>query len=336
MAIPLERREVLLAIAESTYGTDPGITDSDAMYVESASFTNNDTMHGRSVRAGLIQPQRTSTIGRRSWSISVSQYLRGGVTAYDATHFAQVHPFLVAAGFSSSHLAGTHTYRPAYDSAGSATMSFYQDGTRITSSGIRGDASFTFTPGAPVMMNFTGQGLWSDVTDSPLMVPDYSNEPLNPPIVTGATFRPYTDNPTAAQSGHVHNVTINLRMGVQSVESMSLAATSNGVAKFVNTGAGSLDDPGIEVVFDVEQPVMGALNPDSEWWDRFLNREIGASSSITVGSAAKNTFVFTIARMFVQSISQIKLKGMQGHRITCRAMGSDGAGAEDSLLIAAS
>lgn len=332
--MPLMRREVVCSRRETNYGTDPGVAlATDAKDVLSVQVTDEAQMYGRHVRSLYLQPGRASTIGQRLYRISTTEYLRGSSAAYAAAVFPQIDPILVACGFTSTLGAGFHEYNPSYDACGSAAFKVYRDGVLYPIKGVRGDASFQFTPGSPAVVSFNGTGLWAAATDTALTNPAYTSEPLNPPIVKDCAFKPYTDAPTIAQFGHVHSATINLRMATEAIGSMSLVATSEGVDRILNTGAGSLDDPGIEVVFDVEQPVTGALNPDTEWLDRFTSREISASSVIQVGAGATNAFLFTMARMFIQSVSPIALKGMPGYRVTCRCLGSAAAAAEDSLTI---
>lgn len=338
--MPLMRREVVCSRRETNYGTDPGVAlATDAKDVLSVQVTDEAQMYGRHVRGLYLQPGRASTIGQRLYRISTTEYLRGRTGDYAAAAFPQIDPILVASGFTSSYAAPagteTHKYIPSYDACGSASFKVYRDGVLYPLTGVRGDASFQFTPGSPAVVSFNGTGLWAAATDTALTNPAYTSEPLNPPIVKNCEFLPYSDEPTIAQFGHVHSVTINLRMATEVIGSMSMAATAEGVNRILNTGAGSLDDPGIEVVFDVEQPVTGALNPDTEWLDRFTAREISASAfiDIGVGGTASNVFNFTMARLFIQSVSPIALKGMPGYRVACRCLGSAAAASEDSLVI---
>jgi len=332
------RREVLCSRRETTYGTDPGVTlATDAKDVLSVSVTDEATMYGRHVRSLYLQPSRVSTIGQRLYRISTTEYLRGSNSVYSAAVFPQIDAILTAAGMTSSYAAPagveTHTYIPSYDACGSAAFRVYRDGILYPLTGVRGDASIQFTPGAPAVVSFNGTGRFGAATDTPLTNPAYTSEPSHPPIVMDCNFAPYADAPTIAQFGHVHNVALNFRMGTEVVGSMSCDTTSLGVLRIQNTGAGSLDDPGIEVVFDAEQPVTGALNPDTEWLDRFTAREISVASSITVGDSDSNRFVVSFARLFCQSVAPITLKGMPGFHVVARLLGSAAAAAEDSLTI---
>jgi hypothetical protein len=99
----------------------------------------------------------------------------GGVPAWATT-------FLSACGVVNT--AGVLT--PRNEAPGSnvktLTIGLYENGRRKIMVGAVGNVTFTITPGAAVMMNFTFTGVWGGMTDTAILAPTY---PTLAPIRAG-------------------------------------------------------------------------------------------------------------------------------------------------------
>jgi hypothetical protein len=340
--MPLDRRQVVLAKVEATIGDDPTHAATDAQIVYGPEWGKEFDRYGRAILSPTLTAMRSSILGRRSQTFTCRTEFRGTAADYtDVSIVPEYDAFLRACGMSASYddAGDTWTYAPISDPADFKTVAIEgeQDGKAKIMLGAVGNPVFTFDPGAPGFVDWSFAGLWTDVAARALTTPDYSTD-VEPPLVVETGFQPFSEGPSAPTFGHCRLVTIDLRN--QIVLRSSQTVGGFGVVAGTVVGRGPADDPGIEVVIEVEQKVDGGSD---DWWARWQAspKTASASATITLGSGtAGNEHVITLSRLVVEDIEDIVFDdGLLGHRVTCRGLGSSGmslAGtADDEFTIVA-
>lgn len=336
------RQQSVTLTAETTYGTVAGHVPADGLILwDFTANVENQEGYSRAVQGAFNARQRVNYLGGRHMSWSCRQELRGKSEDLTAAIVPPWHDLLIASGWAATFAATTWTYRPAAIGAegsddqspakvGSVGMRYHRGGLQYTLAGARSGWRIEIPARQPASIFYNGLARYT----APAAAAFVGADPLRevPPVCAAATgYVPFTWNPTAAQFGHISKVTIDGRVQTEITESLSLGTEGLGVVR--NLGRGTVDDPGIAVTIEVEQPTHAGTA--SAWIDAHINQTIDAARTITLGSAVGNTIVLTLARMHVVRVDPILLGRRLGHRVECRLMGSSGAVAEDDLVITA-
>lgn len=272
----LSRNEQILVKIESTYGTDPTPTGSDAVAIallvqanpsESARFSERPVIRGGSI--GKASP----LFGGSLFGLVIEVELKG---SGDADTPPEYGPLLKACGFLETINASTSVvYTPRSTSHQSCTIYYYQDGTRYRVTGCRGNVSFRGSVGEVMIATFTmvGRKTAGDPTDAAQLSPTLDD--TVPPTFLGTNFFNLDAyNPVFTEW------TLDMQNGV-------------------NPGANANAADGFGVVRITERDPRGTLNPEmtlvatQDWVDDF---EQGTTQDLNfqLGTAGGNRFAFDI------------------------------------------
>ena len=168
----LARKKYILAVAESTYGTDPTPDGSNAILTSNCQVQPHQ---GNRVNRNLDRP----TLGNdaeiatgRFTTVSFDVELAGSGTAGTAPGWGVL---LLGCGFAETVDAGVSvTYDPVSASFDSLTLYYYLDGELHKLTGARGTVSFNLSRDNIPMMSFTFTGLHNDPTAPVVIAPDTS------------------------------------------------------------------------------------------------------------------------------------------------------------------
>jgi len=191
----LERKKILLAKIEASYGTDPNPTGAaNAILVRGLNITPLD---GEIIGRDLIRPylgasEQISVTTRARLEAEVE--LAGAGAAGTAPAWG---PLLRACAFSETITAGTDvTYAPVSSAFESVTLYFNLDGVRHILLGARGTVSFELNAQQLPVMKYVFTGLLGTIADAALPTPDYSAfvkpVPVNTTNTTGLDLHGYT------------------------------------------------------------------------------------------------------------------------------------------------
>ena len=214
----LSRLSVLAVKVETTPGTAESLTDAEAAYNFMDAEINGDIAVSTRPLQGSFR-KLPGVPGARAAEATFSLELIGdGAGTYPA--WATV--LLAGCGIYESP---TDTGVPANEAPGTnvktLTLGLYENGRRKLMSGAVGNVVFNFTPGQPVMMNFTFRGVYQGVSDTAILTPTY---PTLTPIRASNTGGAFTINSVAqvisSASFDLGN-TIELRPSVSTVSGFS-------------------------------------------------------------------------------------------------------------------
>ena len=156
----LWRNRLALVKAETTYGTSPTPSASDALL-----FTELDVepLALELIERETIQSymgNRASVVGQRSVPVKATVEAAGSGTAGTAPRYG---PLLKACGLSETIVASTSvTYAPVSTGFSSYTMDWYADnGSRQAITGIRGTAELSMAVGEIPTIAFDQMGIYS-------------------------------------------------------------------------------------------------------------------------------------------------------------------------------
>ena len=173
MALLLRKRLILIE-TESTYGTDPTPTGTDAVLVRDLNITpqQSDVVNRDVVRPYLGASEQLLANTRVECSFSVE--LAGSGTAGTAPQYGKA---LQACGLSETVVADTSvTYAPVSSSFSSVTIYYNIDGLRHKVTGCRGTFSINCTVGEIPTIDFTFTGVYVAPDDSALPTATYANQ----------------------------------------------------------------------------------------------------------------------------------------------------------------
>ena len=173
MALLLRKRLILIE-TESTYGTDPTPTGTDAVLVRDLNITpqQSDVVNRDVVRPYLGASEQLLANTRVECSFSVE--LAGSGTAGTAPQYGKA---LQACGLSETVVADTSvTYAPVSASFSSVTIYYNIDGLRHKVTGCRGTFSINCTVGEIPTIDFTFTGVYVAPDDSALPTATYANQ----------------------------------------------------------------------------------------------------------------------------------------------------------------
>jgi len=168
----LSRKRLILAKAESTYGTDSTPAGTDAVLVRNLDIT---PLSGDLVSRDLIRPylgNYDQLIAKTSVAISFEVELAGSGTAGTAPRYGAI---LKACGMSETIVASTSvTYAPVSASFSSVTIYFNVDGVLHKLTGCRGDVSMSCAVGQIPTLKFSMTGVYNSPTDTAQPAVTYS------------------------------------------------------------------------------------------------------------------------------------------------------------------
>lgn len=160
----LYRKRTVLVQTESTYGTDPTPTGSDAVQVRNLEIT---PVESEVLSRDLIRPYLGNSpqlIANTRVVVTFEVEYSGSGTAGTAPRYGRL---LKACGFSETIVAATSvTYAPVSASFGSATMYFSLDGVRHIVTGARGTFTINLNANQIPVLNFTMTGQYNAPTDT--------------------------------------------------------------------------------------------------------------------------------------------------------------------------
>jgi len=171
----LTRKRLILAKAESTYGTDPSPTGAaNAILVRNLEIT---PLQAESVSRDLIRPylgNSAELLAQTRVEVTFEVELAGSGTAGTAPAYG---PVLKACGLSEAVVASTSvTYAPVSSGFSSCTIYFHNDGIRHKVTGCRGTFSLNAEVGQIPVIAFTMTGIYNAPTDESLPSPTYANQ----------------------------------------------------------------------------------------------------------------------------------------------------------------
>jgi hypothetical protein len=168
----LSRKRLILAKAESTYGTDSTPAGTDAVLVRNLDIT---PLSGDLVSRDLIRPylgNYDQLIAKTSVAISFEVELAGSGTAGTAPRYGAI---LKACGMSETIVASTSvTYAPVSASFSSVSIYFNVDGVLHKLTGCRGDVSMSCSTGQIPTLKFSMTGVYNSPTDTAQPAVTYS------------------------------------------------------------------------------------------------------------------------------------------------------------------
>jgi hypothetical protein len=170
----LTRKRLILAKAESTYGTDSTPVGADAVLVRNLDITpiESDTVSRDLVRPYLGNSE--TLLANTRVSITFEVELAGSGTAGTAPRFGTL---LKACGFSETVVATTSvTYAPVSSSFSSATIYFNNDGVLHKATGCRGTFAMTCNLNEIPVISFTMTGIYNAPTDTAAPSTTYTNQ----------------------------------------------------------------------------------------------------------------------------------------------------------------
>jgi hypothetical protein len=173
MALLLRKRLILIE-EESTYGTDPSPTGTEAVLVRDLSITpqQSDIVSRDLIRPYLGASEQLLANTRVECTFSVE--LAGSGTAGTAPQYGKA---LKACGLSETVAAGTSvTYAPVSSSFDSVTIHYNIDGVRHKVTGARGTFSLNASVGEIPTIDFTFTGIYVAPDDSSLPSVTYANQ----------------------------------------------------------------------------------------------------------------------------------------------------------------
>lgn len=215
------RRTMLLAKAESTYGTDPTPdTTNDALIAYDVELTPEIDPLER-IDKGLSLSRPKELAGKQRVTLSFTTELRGSGTAGTAVKGDKA--LWKACGFAETIVGGASvTYRPRSSSFESATIYVYLDGVQHQIHGCIGDCEIVFVAGETAKVNWTITGLWETPTD----------QTFPTSWLPASTVPVVCKNMTATFDSYAAVIReLSIKMNNQVIERASLAAAT-GVAGF--------------------------------------------------------------------------------------------------------
>jgi hypothetical protein len=170
----LTRKRLILAKAETTYGTDSTPAGADALLVRNLEIT---PIEADVVSRDLIRPYLGNSpqlLANTRVSITFQVELAGSGTAGTAPRYDAV---LKACGMSSTVVASTSvTYAPVSSNFSSATIYFNNDGVLHKATGCRGSFSLNCAVGEIPTIDFTMMGIYNAPTDTAAPTVTYSSQ----------------------------------------------------------------------------------------------------------------------------------------------------------------
>lgn len=180
----LTRRTVVTAIAETTYGTDPAMTGTNAILAWDVELDVKGEVLERLYLRDSLSPI-SHVIGMKEVELTFKSELVGSNGA------PMIAPLLSACGFGTGVTSGTGIIYSLVSSEinmPSASIYIYKDGNQHKITGARGSVKFTLEAGKYGIAEFKMNGLYNAVAAA--AVPDVSGLSANkPPICYASNFQ---------------------------------------------------------------------------------------------------------------------------------------------------
>lgn len=191
----LTRNRLLLAKAETTYGTSSSPAGADALLVSNLEVSplelsriDRELVRSKLGQSGMI-------VGQRMVQVSFDVELAGSGTAGTAPAWG---PIIKACGFAETIVATTSVaYSPVSSSFSSVTMDFNHDGTKHLITGARGSFSVGLKANEIPKLSFKMMGIYNAPTASAQLNPTWSNQ-ADPVVVNSANTTPVSVHSFAA------------------------------------------------------------------------------------------------------------------------------------------
>ncbi len=285
----LTRRKILLADIESTYGSDPGVSGSDAILVENLNWSNAGLkMVARpAVRPSLAALQQV--YAGRLVTVSGTIEMKGSSAAGTPPEYD---PILRAAGLAVTNVPSTSdTYAPASSGLESAYLRVYEDGKAINIGGCRGNCTFNFNAGERCTIDFEMTGHVGEQTDTALATPSFQT-PSPPPFI-GASFT--IDSYAATLSA------LTFTLGNQ----IAMPASANGADGYDEITIVSRNITGSLAVLD-------ELVATEDFIGNFTSGALMALATGTIGGTAGNRFALTAPAVYYTDATPEDREGVAG------------------------
>lgn len=170
----LTRKRLILAKAETTYGTDSSPAGADAVLVRNLEIT---PIESDTVSRDLIRPylgNSETLLANTRVGITFQVELAGSGTAGTAPRYGSI---LKACGLAETIVATTSvSYAPVSSSFSSATIYFNNDGVLHKATGCRGTFSINCNLNEIPTIDFTMTGIYNAPTDTVAPSVTYSNQ----------------------------------------------------------------------------------------------------------------------------------------------------------------
>lgn len=181
------RQRCILAVAETTYGTDP--TPTGASNAILCSEPTIRPLEGGTVDRQLLYPTMGASPLLHVNSHVVVEFgveLAGSGTAGTAPAYA---PLLLACGLAETVVESTSAaYQPDSDADDSVTIYFHIGGSKHALTGARGNARLVLPSNDVPRIMFTFTGLWVDPAAASQPTPDFSS--FTAPLTVSKTNTP--------------------------------------------------------------------------------------------------------------------------------------------------
>ena len=298
----LVKRELILLGIEASYGVDPTLDPAtDAILVEglSWSFAGARNIERPAIKGALGQFQ--SVYGGSLMELTFSAEIKGAGAAGTPPEIGQA---LRACGLGETIVAATSvTYAPVSTAIESATIYFYEDGSRYVLTGCRGSANINLEVGNKGMIEFTFTGHFTGPTDTPLVTPTYQST-LPAPFI-GASFS------ILGYAGVINAINLDI---ANEVATPPDANSGDGYAPIIIADR----DPNGSV--DPEATLAGTKNWVNEW-------QTGANGSIETGviGLAGNQYALTMPTGYYREIGPGDRDSIRTYEIGYAAAGDDAA-----------
>lgn len=224
--VMLSKKSVLLAKAETTYGTDPTPSGTvDSLLVMDATIKENHEVLEREVQWKYLD-RLPSVKGESFCEVTFKIDVCGSGSIALAPRIGAL---LRACGLAATVQSGVSvTYTVSTDSHASATLYLYMDGRLHTITGARGSAKMIFSAGKTCIMEFTMKGLYTAPTSASLPTTTYETTVTLPPVCKSSLFTFNSKSTLVTQ-------TVELDFGAEVVKRPSLNS-ANAVAGFEIVG----------------------------------------------------------------------------------------------------
>ncbi|MCF8719212.1 phage tail tube protein [Nitrospina gracilis] len=271
----LEKRSLLLAKVEVTYGTDPvPAPATDAILVNNPQVRPTGEVLRREFQRSSLSPL-PHVIGLKESELTFSTELKGSGTANagGAGDIPEIDPLLQACGMNPTFTAessggagdGDITYNPVSSSLKSVTLYWYNDGLLHKLLGAVGNMRINGEAGQFGTIEWTFRGLYVDPTDADIPGGAVFNAE-QPPILNGISMSVHS------YQGAIQAFAVELANEIARRNSVNAAT---GVVGFLVTG----------------RDTQGSMNPEQvkeathDFWAKWKAATQGALS-MTIGTVA--------------------------------------------------
>lgn len=220
--VMLMKKSVLLAKAETVYGTDPTPTGAaNALLCYDADVKETHEVIERNAQWNFLG--RAPSLKGESYcevSFKIDVYGSG-----QAALAPRIGALLKACGMAETIQSGASvTYTPTSTPTSSATIYLYKDGRLHIITGARGNCKLTYDSGKPLVAEFSMKGIYADPSVSANATCTYESNATNPPVCKSSAFT-YNSKTTLVTK------TVELDLGNTIAKRQSLSAAT-GVAGF--------------------------------------------------------------------------------------------------------